>query len=165
MNQIHLSAFWTTLARLARHLFAERWLRQNAPALVTRTTQSKPPIVRRRNSYSKPASARQNTPVHEKSHSESNNQTHTNKQTSKQTRPRQTDRNTSKHTTHVREHTNTLHYKTLLRELKLPIVRRMPAIMLIITIIPTLIKLVIAKANVKENALIVIIIVIRNRNY
>ena len=129
MNQIHLSAFWTTLARLARHLFAERWLRQNAPALVTRTTQSKPPIVRRRNSFSKPASAQEEHTSSRKM-SFGHRQSDAHKQTSKQTRTRQTDRNTSKHTTHVREHTNTLHYKTLLRELKLPIVRRMPAIML-----------------------------------
>ena len=132
MNQIHLSAFWTTLARLARHLFAERWLRQNAPALVMRTTQHNlsHQMLEDETRTQNPRQHRKNTPVHEKSHSDTNNQTHTNKQTSKQTRTRQTNRNTSKHTTHVREHTNTLHYKTLLRELKLPIVRRMPAIML-----------------------------------
>ena len=131
MNQIHLSAFWTTLARLARHLFAERWLRQNAPALVTRTTQSKPPIVRRRNSYSKPASAQEEHTSSRKKpfgHQQSDAHKQTNQQTNKNTPNKQKHKQT--HNTHVREHTNTLHYKTLLRELKLPIVRRMPAIML-----------------------------------
>ena len=108
MNQIHLSAFWTTLARLARHLFAERWLRQNAPALVTRTTQSKPPIVRRRNSYSKPASAQEEHTSWRKKpfgHQQSDAHKQTNQQTNKNTPNRQKHKQT--HNTRSRAHKHT----------------------------------------------------------